>query len=701
MDNFGNDEKNAFKLRNELSRFGFGHGDIYKLSLKFAGILKASEIKGKFDKISKSLHYSVKPQENYALAMEVLLDETTISEAIKKSMIKKSENEIKSFLGQYDWAKNHLDAIALKYAGEKTPHEILNKFNLLLKEIPYLENPQENSKLALEVLLDRKNITKIENKKKRVEFICEIRKSFGDLADDLLFKITDKYFGQVTAQKLFASSMELLKDLGYDQKKENYILALKILTGEVTKEESILQLRKKKNKQIISMLASEFSLSANDSKVLTDKYCLGPKGCWFDEEFSHIFTNLHKYPACRKKNTYLTLQVLLGKIDKTEAIDISRIYKNTYLIGEYETKFSLSKEEVFKLASIYTKENTPALLDRDISQITKDFKRLENLWDLVILASLKYLVGEISRQKVTLLADFYSAFDKFSISKEDLEKITNKFLGIKNPREAAEIFGSIIAELPYTKSREENYALAVEVLLDGSSDAFKRTLKQTQVLKEKALFKEEISKYGWFGGYTSEITDKFFPHKSSGEVIADYENILGKIDTGQRRELYCDIALKALLGKISTEEALAKANTRKILSSADWAKGFVREIEDNYLGIKSADEIIEYLGERFKKYTFWRDNKLAHKFIIDKTILELNSETSAEINLLSMMLLNDEVPPNEVDKIGIFLQKELTSNFDPKIVYEKYMQIYGVLGNHTQASDGVIEYLKLIESGKN
>jgi len=688
------DKRDLFELRNKLGDFGFSHDDVYKLSLKFAGILKAIDIKAKFDKILKSLHYIKNPDENRTLAIDVLVDEVTISEAIKKSHVKKSEKEIKETLKHHYWARNYLNELAKKYAGEKTPAEIIAKFKLMLADIPYLKDPTENIELAVSLLIDWSNHDKVAKKTRLVEFHNDLHKLFGKLPEELTVKLVNLFFGLKTPQQLFEQCHKLLEDLGYPIKQENYIFALNMILGKISKEEALVELRKRKNKEFVLQLSKEFSLSDKDKSTLVEEYCYGKGGTWFDEKFAHVVGGLNRYPACEKKNTFLALQVLLGQISEAKAFDISRIYKNTYFINEYGQQFSLSKDKVLKLISAYSKENSTSFLDRDILTVTKNFEDSDEIRNISIMLALRVLIGDISLEKAKALSGFHLAFSKFAISHNDIERIAAKYLDKRNPLEMVEAFQSILNGLSYVVSKEENYATAIEVLLEGSSEAFNRAVKQTQTIKEKTLFKEEIASYGWFGGYVSDITDKFFPHKTAGEIKLEFEKILNKLSDTHDRELFVDLALKMLLKKISVSEAITKAKTRIEISSAEWTKGFVKEIENGYLGIKNVGEIIKDFNSRFERFKFWRKDRQCHKFIIEKIMREINDNLSPQITLLAMKLLDVKIPLRNVDKICSFIESEYDGSLDTGMIFDRYIKIYSHLKNHNQATQETINEIR-------
>jgi hypothetical protein len=617
--------------------------------------------------------------------------ELAFSEAVNESYTKKNENEIKSSLKNYRWARPHLEKLAKKYRGSKTPRELISEFNTILSDIPYLQTPAENTGLAASILLDRTDYQKVMQKTDIVRFKQRLHNLFGKLSDELTYTVIGRFFGLMTPRQLFEKCRQLAVDLGYPPASASCVYALEIILGRISKVNILSELRRRENKRIISYLAEKFTLSKSDAELLLDNYCSVTSDSCFDEKFKGIFDSLDKYPNSDERNTFLTIQVLLDKITTCKAGVLSKINRNMHFLDEYKNKFSLSKHDVFKLKLKYCNGNSKNRLDKDASGVMKNFHGPLN-FDTVTPIALKVLTDDISLETAKFLAEFAMAFDQFAISKKDLAKITDKYAGLRNPWELAEVFRSVIDSLCCVESREENYAAAVEVLLEGTSNAFKRAVMQSQVQKEKFLFNKGVSELSWAQGYITEITDKFFPAKSIDEVKTEFELILHKLAGENDMTLSYDIALNALLGKISLKEAQSKALSRKMLNSFDWAKGFVKEIESSYLGVKEITDITRKLDHRFNRFTFWKYNRPAHRFVIDKIIRELNGEISSKITFLAMVFLEREMPLESAGKICKHLEAKNPADIDLSETCGKYFKIYSYLDDHNQTALEIIRH---------
>ena len=83
------DRKSLKKLRENLMSYEWARQDVYRISLKFFKERTAVELDAQFQKLLNSFQFFENPKENHDLALKVLLNEMTSTEAMKKSLLRK------------------------------------------------------------------------------------------------------------------------------------------------------------------------------------------------------------------------------------------------------------------------------------------------------------------------------------------------------------------------------------------------------------------------------------------------------------------------------------------------------------------------------------------------------------------------------------------------------------------------------------
>ncbi|MDR0735043.1 MAG: hypothetical protein LBG16_05120 [Elusimicrobiota bacterium] len=181
--------------------------------------------------------------QNAVLACRVLLHNITQEEA---DFCARTAKAIKYAL--YD---DDLQTIALKYAGRKTPAEIAEIFEAVLKRLPYLDDPLENLGSAARIVSDARPQTlqeeelKAAHRKGKVLFMRKLAadKFFAGYEDEL----TNKFFGQNSIEEISSMFHHILKDLPHgDDIYENADIAVKVLLKKLPLKDGVDQASFKK-----------------------------------------------------------------------------------------------------------------------------------------------------------------------------------------------------------------------------------------------------------------------------------------------------------------------------------------------------------------------------------------------------------------------------------------------------------------------
>ncbi|HOX22916.1 MAG TPA: hypothetical protein PLL10_05585, partial [Elusimicrobiales bacterium] len=248
------DRKSLKKLRENLMSYDWSRQDVYRISLKFFRERTAQELNAQFQKLLSSLQYFESPKENNDLALKVLLNEMTSTEAMKKSILRKDTLDLRKALMQQDWARGFVEQLVKKYAGEKNITELNSKFHLIINELPYETDPKENTALAIKVLLDWANYEQVHQEAARNKYVRETARAFKSLPQEYLNRIVEKFFSRETVHGVFDRVSRLTERLRVGGHPKDYLLAVKTILGEITEDEARIEVRKAKNAEDISRI---------------------------------------------------------------------------------------------------------------------------------------------------------------------------------------------------------------------------------------------------------------------------------------------------------------------------------------------------------------------------------------------------------------------------------------------------------------
>ena len=208
------------------------------------GARGAADFAAGFEEIFQKLaEFNDNPAQNTMLACRVLLHNITAEEA---AFCARAAKAIKYALHDDD-----LQTIALKYDGRKTPAEIAEIFEAVLKRLPYLDDPLENLGSAARIMADARPQTlqeeelKAAHRKGKVLFMRKLAadKFFAGYEDEL----TNKFFGQNSIEEISSMFHHILKELPHgDDIYENADIAVKVLLKKLPLKDGVDQASFKK-----------------------------------------------------------------------------------------------------------------------------------------------------------------------------------------------------------------------------------------------------------------------------------------------------------------------------------------------------------------------------------------------------------------------------------------------------------------------
>ena len=126
--------------------------------------------------------------------------------------------------------------------------------------------------------------------------------------------------------------------------------------------------------------------------------------------------------------------------------------------------------------------------------------------------------------------------------------------------------------------------------------------------------------------------------------------------------------------RLSTEEATSQAVYMRDLKAVSLTQGLAPAVMKNYLGTKSAEQIIAFFNKTLADYTFWKSDREKHIFALRSLVEELNGNYNRAISQFVLdMLENGSSVEVLGDMLGTIAQKK-TSQEELKNLLERYKQ---------------------------
>ncbi|MFA5160791.1 MAG: hypothetical protein WC421_00950 [Elusimicrobiales bacterium] len=680
------DRTSVRALRDNLSGYQWAQGEVYRLSAKYFGKRTAAELDEQCQRLLKSLHYMESPEENADLAINTLLDRMTSAEAMKASLARKSMAELKKAFADAGWPQDRAARIAAKYAGERSAAEIEARCRIILSELPHDQSPSENRDLALDVLEDAGSYEAARAQAARRVWLRQTARLL-DAPPQLAEKLADAFPGKKTPQELLAECEALTARIKCGQYPKDFLPAIAVLLGETAEGDAMRHARAQKNRDDVNRLACELSLTQKQAARIAAAFAAPESEKWFDERFLELFESLPQYADSDRENALLAARVLAGELNEKEALSRARGHKNHQDALELAKELALPQEQAAKLLEFAGGENAPPLRGGRYDELLIHLPQPPDRPRFAGRLALRAFMGEISEDSARRAAELAVAFAKYSIAENDLCALERKYGGQKSAQELTAEFEAVLAKLDWQQSPEENYGLALAALLEPGGQSGDAAASAAREDKERARFQAALNGYGWFSGYASELCGKFFGHKDVNQLISSFEKIISALPhQGKAEEENRDLALRVLLERVSSSEAVREAELRKLFRGAPWSYDYAADLAGAYLGDLLPMEIFGYLNDRFSASGFWRDNQPAHRYIMAKTAEYLAGRMDGGVYDMVFELLALSVPPRAVREVEQAAANYSGRRFDPREMAKRYAEAAAKAGGHDGAA---------------
>jgi len=685
------DRKSLKSLRENLLAYGWARENVYSISAKFFGKRTAAELDEQYRKLLNSLNYLESAEENADLALKLLLDEMTSAEAVKKSLSRKAGAELKHALAGTGWPAEKIEKIAAKYAGDKTAADIETRYRMILSELPHRRTPEENSDLALDVLEDKGAYPQARILAERRKYAAEIAELLGPLPEGCASRLAEKFSGAAAPAELLEKCRAVSEEIRAGAYPGDFLPALRVLLGEIEKADAAREMRALKNQDDIARMTEELGTTQRQTAKLVANCAQSKSAHWFDEEFLRLFNALAQYPDSDRKNALISLRVLAGEIAEEQALDEARRAKNRADIAALAADLRLDQECADKLLERYDIAGAPAFAGAEYARLLSAIPCPQESHKSAGRLAVKVLLGEITEEAAVNMAELAGAFGKFALPESDLSAIADKYLGKKTAGELLLSFEFILDKLPFVQSFEENYGLALDVLINGGAQSLDAAVSRAALKRDLMEYRKALNSYGWFSGYASDLCEKYFGKKDAQALIADFEALLEALPHEAKPTENYDLGMRVLLEKISSAEAQREAELRKLLRAEPWGRDYAAEMAAAYLGDLLPEELAGFLKERFERSDFWKREQPLHRYIAARTIEELSGKSETRQTEMLFELLALGVPLEAVKDIEQSVPRLAGRHFDPKDIAKRYAAVAAQSGAHSGAGGVFLE----------
>ena len=175
----------------------------------------------------------------------------------------------------------------------------------------------------------------------------------------------------------------------------------------------------------------------------------------------------------------------------------------------------------------------------------------------------------------------------------------------------------------------------------------------------KALERNEL-----FAGYEEALANQFVGQKNAEQLEQSIQEQLEQLPHCQTPIENKELACKILLGSLSQEQAKEQAAYLRDLKAKSLTQGLAPRVLKNYLGTKSAEEIMDFFNKSLAPYTFWKSNPPAHEFALQTLVAQLNGLADTRMSTFVLDMLEDGSSLELVSDMLANIQAHKTSSED-------------------------------------
>lgn len=446
----------------------------------------------------------------------------------------------------------------------------------------------------------------------------------------------------------------------------------KLLLDEITFPAALRQLRIYHNRRSINKLGKVLSLSPYAVTQLSNVYASFSSHLYFDAELDQVLKQKEIQTLPSSQQAQHAVSHLLEKAATRMTGTIQTTQENRENILKTADLYHLPVALTARLIDLYTQ---PAAIDFQ-SEFEQHFNTLTNqnnnkqLYASLAARILLYEMTPKDAQDILQLQQLLPP----DILEEDLLTISYRYLRKKSPQEIAAVFESVLRKLPHRITPEENLGLAINVLKKGTRGSLQQACQIASLRRDKEELRSRLEQEPLFYGYEGPLSQRFGGKKNFSKLYKEMQNLLQTLPYCQNPAENKEIACKVLLGALMLPDAIKQAKYLQDLKTSSLTKGLAPEVMKDYLGNKSASNLIHFFKTALIPYTFWRTDREKHMFALRTLIGELNGFYNSRVSQFVLNMLEKGASLKDMTSLLLTLQQKRNSPKEIEQLLRKYQQ---------------------------
>ncbi len=384
-----------------------------------------------------------------------------------------------------------------------------------------------------------------------------------------------------------------------------------------------------------------------------------------------------------------TVNSLLEGIGEPRVVLKVKAEGNFKFLNELHKNKKITLNTFRRLYKVYALEGAPEIKNNFNTVLAKIAELAPKLKNKEELAA-KVLLAEISEEELAPMLALYNNFPH-PLTVEDLEVVFFKYKHLPEG-EVQKIFQAILTSLPYKEEPYENLAFAIKILKEGKPEIFDNAKEQAAIKQEKLKYMQELAKVPFFVGYQDELTLKFFGKKTLTQLGLDFKELLNSLPYKESYKENTDIGLKIILGKLPFKDGVAQALYRRDNQGKLGEDPLRIEALQNYTGLQSKEDVLEFFRLKLKPYTFYKKDEAAYCAALAYLIDELNGKNPPKATVVALELFELGLTEKQVEEILTkFLEKV---SFDGEALITAYKRFFEIKQDREDAVARIINMLE-------
>ena len=456
----------------------------------------------------------------------------------------------------------------------------------------------------------------------------------NDYAAKLVYTLEDKK----TLEELQQDIADLATQLNSDSPMTDTLIA-KMMLDECTLSAALRQLRIYNNSTSITELCAALDIPAQDTGKLLETYASFSSRHYFDEAFEQAVEKIESKNLSDEEKARQALATLLQTCQELAQRDAQTIATNRTDIFKLADEYHLPVKLTAELELLYSQPSS-ILFKPEFERLLTQLQTYNPKVTLCASLAARTMLGQITAKDAQDIA-LTSKLLNDELLEDDLLIIACRYLKVKTPQDIAAAYDAVLKKLPYVDNPEENFGLAVRVLLDGTPASFQQATQAATLKRNCEILRRTLTKNTLYDGFEYELAHHYAGKKTSSQLDREMQDLLKSLPHYAQENENKELACKVLLGSITLEDANAQACYMQNMKATSVTQGLTPNLMKHYLGTKSAKELVKFFNKSLAPFTFWKSNREKHLFALHTMIDELNGVYNRQVTDFVLEMLEN------------------------------------------------------------